>query len=224
MLRLLPLLFVLSIFCTKLSAQWSWGFDTVYLNPAVPTSMDSIYLIHQETYHSGTGEIIYQITQQQDTIEILACQQVYSSANISTTRDTLNLGVLSAGIHTIKFWLHRGVHDTTSLNYWHCFVPQDTNYVSFDFPVSIGTGALPEVTKQRIQVFPNPVGVDPVQVQTEHPLEQVQLLNLQGQCLQTWEVPKTTTWELAMTPYPAGCYYLKLQTSKGVQTAQILKH
>lgn len=74
----------------------------------------------------------------------------------------------------------------------------------------------------NIRVSPNPVGNQPVMVQTGLPMEQLILINSEGQNIQEWRVEGVTEKQLNLSGAPAGMYWLLVKGKRGQEVVPIL--
>lgn len=68
-------------------------------------------------------------------------------------------------------------------------------------------------------IYPNPTKSKIYIEQKKEELDKVELINIQGEILQTWENEN----EMDLSSYPSGIYYVRISASKNVFTQKILK-
>ncbi len=95
---------------------------------------------------------------------------------------------------------------------------------SFQITVAAITATEPEIEKS-INVYPNP-GTGIFTIEMIHSIKAIDLLGPTGQRIQSFSVNpyQPNGLSLDMSAHPAGLYYLRVATAKGIVTKKLIKH
>ena len=78
--------------------------------------------------------------------------------------------------------------------------------------------ATSDLATTQVQIYPNPVK-DVLHIQTTDKVQQIKLLSINGQQLQSWKGQNS----INLSAYPKGIYLVQITTEKGTITRKIVK-
>jgi hypothetical protein len=116
------------------------------------------------------------------------------------------------------FW----VEDIDNDGNLNMFVGQDLGGL-FHFEADPNSSvSLPEFTKSNVVLYPNP-GNQTIHIRSDIPMEDVQILNMQGQILLTHDANRTSSLELDVNHLPVGTYVVMIRSNTGIATKKWVK-
>ncbi|SKB66355.1 Por secretion system C-terminal sorting domain-containing protein [Soonwooa buanensis] len=90
-----------------------------------------------------------------------------------------------------------------------------------DYSVKVGTLAVSDINKAKVQVFPNPV-VDVLKVTSASNAKSIKVFDMNGK-LVTNQAAKTTANEVNMSRMTPGAYVVVVETDNGSETIKVIK-
>ncbi|XOV67223.1 MAG: T9SS type A sorting domain-containing protein [Fluviicola sp.] len=116
------------------------------------------------------------------------------------------------------FW----VEDIDNDGNLNMFVGQDLGGL-FHFEADPNSSvSLSEFTTSDVVLYPNP-GNQIIHIRSDNPIEDVQILNMQGQVLLTHDANKTSSLELDVNHLPIGTYVVMIRSNTGIATKKWVK-
>lgn len=207
---LLFLLSILIVHTTK--SQCCPYMGDIGIIPEHPTSVDSVYLVTNVTTPNIANYLGYEIYDNADNeILVRSCYGLTGATALQDFTDTINLGIRVPGTYTVNFTA------VVSNDVQEC-LPFDSNFVELILEVSASTTTNDLAERMEVFFYPNPIVTGATRLESNSIMEEVQVLSLQGQLLFKKTGLSTNDYQLQMSLYPSGIYFLRIIDNQGQET------
>lgn len=195
--------------------------DSIYVQPANPTTNDSIIIITKSVFNEmcieSTTQIIFDNINNVFDLTLFQCYGVLQ--NICNKSDTFPVGLLPAGIYDVNFTVFTTGYNTQNGVCYTSYM--QSAFDTYAFQVLDATGSKSINMHDNIKIYPNPASGQ-LYVEADN-LFGVDVINIQGGLVLSQNInTKSQKCVLDLSSFPQGLYIIKATTGEGVFTERIV--
>jgi hypothetical protein len=211
----LSLCFITTALFTHAQGQNLPYIGTATILPQSPVAGDMVRIITFVTTPAIGGRVSmsHDVSFNPNEIQLQGCYWSGMATAIHEHRDTFNLGILPAGVYSVK---QRAYLSSDPQN---CTL-SDSNMVMYSFTVATTTGINENAKTEELTLFPNPVK-DILHLSSTSYFTDAALYSLDGRLIKQWALNLASA--LNVEDLPAGTYFIRFSNSEGSETRKLVK-